>query len=126
MYYDALPTRAYCGLYEFPSKRTTKTFAVFKAFNELYQLGTLIDTAPNPEKDLFILAAKNADGSKGKMLIVNRRITGVVLKFELKGMQKAVSARRIDSARTLEPGNIIQADGAIVVAPQSVIIVDFE
>ena len=126
MYYDALPTRAYCGLYEFPSKRTTKTFAVFKAFNELYQLGNAIDTAPNPEKDLYVLAAKNSDGSKGKMLLVNRRISGVVVKMQLTGMTKAVSARRIDSFRTLEPGNIIQSNGAIVLAPQSVIIVEFE
>lgn len=126
MYYDALPTRAYCGLYEFPSKRTTKTFAVFKAFNELYQLGTAIDTAPNPEKDLYVLAAKNSDGSKGKMLLVNRRISGLVVKMQLTGMGKAVSARRIDSFRTLEPGNIIQSNGAIVLAPQSVIIVEFE
>ncbi|MBO7327764.1 MAG: hypothetical protein J6W00_03210 [Lentisphaeria bacterium] len=126
MYYDALPTRAYCGLYEFPSKRTTKAFAVFKAFNELYQLGTAIDTAPNPEKDLYVLAAKNSDGSKGKMLLVNRRISGLVVKMQLTGMGKAVSARRIDSFRTLEPGNIIQSNGAIVLAPQSVIIIDFE
>ena len=126
MYYDALPTRGYCGLYEYPSLRPTKTFAVFQAFNELYHLGTAVDAAPNPEKDIYLLAAKNAEGTRGKILVINRRFAGIHFKPEMQGMSKVVSARRIDRIKTLEPGNILQEDGTVVVAPQSVVIVDVE
>ena len=40
MYYDALPTRVYGGLFYFPCVRTTPCFEAFRAWNELAKLGT--------------------------------------------------------------------------------------
>ncbi|NLB55561.1 MAG: hypothetical protein GX811_07325, partial [Lentisphaerae bacterium] len=45
MYYDALPTRRYCGLYYFPNFKVTKTYYSFKAFNELYKLGNWVEAS---------------------------------------------------------------------------------
>jgi len=39
MYYDAFPSRGYCGLYHFPDIATTKTWSVFFMWNQLYRLG---------------------------------------------------------------------------------------
>ena len=39
MYYDATPTRSYCGLFAPPENRTTPCFEAFVAWNELYRLG---------------------------------------------------------------------------------------
>jgi hypothetical protein len=44
MYYDALPTRQYGGLYYFPSYRVTKTYYAFKMFNTLYQLKNAVQS----------------------------------------------------------------------------------
>ena len=42
MYYDAMPARAYGGLFHFPGGSVTKTWYAFKAFNHLYRLGTSV------------------------------------------------------------------------------------
>lgn len=42
MYYDAMPSRAYGGLFHFPSGSVTKTWYAFKAFNCLYRLGASV------------------------------------------------------------------------------------
>ena len=49
MYYDACPTRSYCGLFLFPSFRTTPCYEAFRAWNALARLGTAVparSTAP--------------------------------------------------------------------------------
>ena len=124
MYYDALPARRYCGLYEFPSRRLTRTYWSFAAFNELYQFGTAVSTEPNPVQGVFLLAAKNRTGSKGKILLVNRRLSGVHCRLNISGMRKIVRARRIDRLRNLEPVPAILPDGSIVLAPASVTLLD--
>ena len=60
MYYDALPTRAYCGLYYFPSQKVTKPWYAFKAFNDLYKLGSCAP-AVSDEKTIYPIAAMNGE-----------------------------------------------------------------
>ncbi|MCQ2388208.1 MAG: DUF6528 family protein [Kiritimatiellae bacterium] len=62
MYYDALPTRSYCGLFYFPSCRTTPCYEAFRAFNELHKLGTAAECACD-EPRVYLAAAKGADGA---------------------------------------------------------------
>lgn len=59
MYYDACPTRAYCGLFYFPSLRTTPTYEAFRAFNVLYSLGEAAESSVGGA-GLYALAAKDA------------------------------------------------------------------
>ena len=124
MYYDALPSRRYCGIYEFPSRRVTRTYWSFAAFNELYQFGSAVSTEPNPVQGIFLLAAKNRTDSKGKILLVNRRLTGVHCRLNIKGMNRIVRARRIDRLRNLETVPAILPDGSVVLAPVSVTLLD--
>ena len=124
MYYDALPSRRYCGLYEFPSGRVTRTYRSFAAFNELYRLGTAVSAEPNPVPGIFLLAAKNQAGSKGKILLVNRRMTGVHCRLDISGMNRIVGARRIDRQRDLEKVSAVLPDGSIVLAPASITLLD--
>ena len=124
MYYDALPSRRYCGLYEFPSGRVTRTYWSFAAFNELYRLGTAVSTEPNPVPGIFLLAAKNKTGIRGKILLVNRRMTGVRCRLDISGMNKIVCARRIDRQRNLEKVSAVLPDGSVVLAPASVTLLD--
>ena len=58
MYYDACPTRVYCGLFTFPGHRTTPCYEAFRAWNELAKLGTAYEVTCD-EKGLYAAAAKN-------------------------------------------------------------------
>ena len=78
MYYDALPTRSYCGLFYYPSERVTPTYRALQYFNALYRLGT--STSVEAEgANLYILAARTPDGSDKAFLLVNRRDEAVEL-----------------------------------------------
>lgn len=68
MYYDALPTRAYCGLFYYPSLRTTPCYEVFRAFNELYKLGKSVKSLSD---DHHVYAVAAADGEKAAVLMTN-------------------------------------------------------
>lgn len=83
MYYDAMPTRSYCGLYEFPSYRTTHTYCAFKAFGELYGLSNEVFSCVNGEGKVYALAAKN--GEKGAFYVVNRNSHPVKVKWNIIG-----------------------------------------
>ncbi len=68
MYYDALPTRAYCGLFYFPSVRTTPCYEAFVAFNTLYRLGEAVQCESSAE---HIYAVAAANGERQAFLLSN-------------------------------------------------------
>lgn len=68
MYYDAYPQRSYCGLYYFPSQRTTPCWESFRKFNELYRLGTAF---PVTSRIPGVYACAASDGKRRKLLLVN-------------------------------------------------------
>ncbi len=69
MYYDACPTRSYCGIYAFPGTKLTKTYYSFYAFNKLYKLGNCVGVEINADENVSVCAASSADGQA--MLISN-------------------------------------------------------
>ncbi len=69
-YYDALPSRAYCGLFRFPSQTTTPCYESFRAWNELYRLGGAARTICAEER---FNAAAATDGKDFALLLVNTR-----------------------------------------------------
>lgn len=99
MYYDALPTRAYCGLYYFPSQTVTPTYYTFKAFNSLYKLKKEV-AATAEDKDIAVLAA--ADGKAGAVMIANAKNKSVNVTFDLKNVQGSISATITDKRRTFK------------------------
>ena len=68
MYYDALPTRSYCGLFYFPSQRTTPCYEAFVAFNALYRLGGAVQCESSAE---HVYAVAAADGARQAFLMAN-------------------------------------------------------
>jgi len=69
MYYDALPTRQYGGLYHFPSCDVTKTYYAFKMFNILYRLKNAVQSVSTVDK-VTVTAAR--DEVKAAVFITNR------------------------------------------------------
>lgn len=83
MYYDALPSRRYCGLYYFPSYKTTPTYASFVKFNALYRLGTAVQ-AKSDLPTVEVCAA--TDGKTCKALLVNIGETHVTVDVTRKSL----------------------------------------
>ena len=100
MYYDALPTRAYCGLYEFPSFKTTATYDTFKAYNALYKLGSQCQ-AEITEPKVKILAA--GDGKDGAILIANHNAAPCTMQLEIKNAPQLKYCLMTDDNRRSEP-----------------------
>ena len=67
MYYDACPTRSYCGLFYFPGAKTTPCYEAFRAWNELAKLGTSVVCTVSG-KGVYAAAAK---GTSGRALLVS-------------------------------------------------------
>ena len=68
MYYDAYPQRSYCGLYYFPSKRTTPCWEAFRKFNVLYRLGTAVYSESHVQ-GVYVCAATGK--GRNAILVVN-------------------------------------------------------
>jgi len=124
MYYDALPERCYCGLYYFPSRKLTKTYYSFKAFNDLYKLGTAVDCDCEGCEEIYVCAAKGG-GGKGAALIVNCSAQGKTLAFETAGTAKKASCLLLDSSHILTETGHSLSEGKLTLPPLSVILLRF-
>ncbi len=89
MYYDALPTRSYGGLYYFPSCTVTKTYYSFKMFNALYQLKHAVQSNSSVEH-ITVTAARN--DAKAAVFITNRGDTECSLPLALSGLPEGFAA----------------------------------
>lgn len=125
MYYDALPSRTYCGLFYFPSGRVTKTYYAFKAFNELFALGTAVECGCRGADTIFICAAKDDDG-KGSALVVNLGAEERNLRLLVSGPLKFSRCLTLDASRTLTETNVLLEDGTLKLPRQSVQILRFQ
>ena len=57
MYYDAMPSRRYCGLFYFPSGRRTPTYWTFWLWNRLFACGRAVAVTAPTGKGLEVVAA---------------------------------------------------------------------
>ena len=101
MYYDALPTRSYCGLFSFPSMRTTPCYEAFRAWNELAKLGTSVP-AKVGAKDVYAAAAKG--GGKRAFLIANVGTEAATIEIRADGAPFALYRVDADHARLTADG----------------------
>lgn len=88
MYYDALPTRRYGGLYYFPSGKVTKAYYPFKMFNVLYQLKNAVRSHTTAE-DVTVTAARN--DSKAAVFVTNRGDRECALPLVFSGLPEGVT-----------------------------------
>ena len=71
MYYDARPNSQYGGLFHLRGKdRRSVTYFAFKLWNEVYKLGTSVESSAD-DADFGIAAAKAQDGRKAVFLVNN-------------------------------------------------------
>ncbi len=98
LYYDALPTRGYCGLFYFPSQKTTPTYEAFCAFNVLYRLGTSVECKVEGEK-LYGLAAKKDD--RMAVMLVNRNDEAREVEVAAMGSDTTFAVRLMDGEHSV-------------------------
>lgn len=120
MYYDAYPVRTYCGLYEFPSYRTTHAYCAFKAFGNLYSLTNEMTSVVKGGK-VFALAARN--GRKAAFYVANMNKKSVSVKWNILGAPAGGrKAYIIDVARKLDA---VGFDETFVLPPSSTVLVEY-
>jgi len=125
MYYDALPTRQYCGLYYFPSLKLTPAYYAFKAYNELYRLGTAVAVECRGLNDIYAAAARD-DRGRGAVLIVNRNHATMTIALRASGQQGTPSCLVLDRSHQLtEAEHYLDADGRLTLPPLSVVLLRF-
>ncbi len=124
MYYDALPTRSYCGLFDFPNQRPTKTFFAFKAFNKLYELGQAVECDSSRDMGIYVCAAMSKDGSKRMALVVNNSDSAKRVKTIFEG--KVTRCVVIDADFTFTEYNCIAQNGTLQMSPKSVVLLEIE
>jgi len=122
MYYDALPTRTYCGLYYFPSCRVTKTYYSFRAFNELYRLGTEVKSECSGFDELYLCAASDNRG-KSAVLIVNRKNETREIPLKLTDASGEFSHYLLDGSHLLTETDCSTQDGKLKLPPLSVLLI---
>ncbi len=131
MYYDALPTRQYCGLYHFPSCNVTKTYYAFKMFNALYQLKNAVQSS-SALNGVTATAARNE--SKAAVFITNRGDQECSAPLALSGLPQGCATATfslldethdMEKARTehVTPG---EATLQLTLPARSVMLVEFE
>ena len=122
LYYDALPSRRYCGLYYFPSLTVTKTYYAFKAFDALYRLGGDAPCKVAVAGDVYAAAA--TDGSAQAVLLVNRGAEAADIALNAGSSASAWQCRVLDDCHDLEKCPGVAAGQTITVPPRSVLLLE--
>ena len=120
MYYDATPSRRYCGLFNNRAKdMRSKTYFAFKLWNEAYKLGQEVASAADGF-DFGITAAKSADGRKAVFLVNNsdkpRRVQLTLIGAE----NEKLDVRLLDDDHNCEVVAFSDARTEIVLKPYMV------
>lgn len=122
MYYDATPTRVYCGLYYFPHKRLTPCYYSFKAFNCLYQLKKEVSSTVSGDKSEVVAALAASDGKAGAALITNADKRSSTVKLNILNAPCIPVAYITDRTRTFKQ---VDFSSEIRLAPFSTLLLDF-
>ena len=98
MYYDAMPTCRYCGLFSFPEIETTPCYEAFCAYNELYRLGESYRCTVAGERVYALAAGK---GGRKAILIARYSPKGdrdaAAVALNVSGADGEFRLRRIDA-----------------------------
>ena len=117
LYYDAMPSRVYCGLYMYPEHKVSKTYYVFKAFNSLYKLGTSVHVeCGEAQNGIYALAAKNTSG-QGELMVANRLSRGQRLELKTTGVATRPIILVLDADRVLTEVNWLLDEHSILSLP---------
>ena len=124
MYYCAIPTGRYCGMFYWPSERTTPVYEAFVAFNELYRRKTAF-AATSDVPGVYALAAKSATAGEAVFLCNTLKETRDVDLVVAGSALRRFSIRRIDDGhRKLSPDGFYMVGGGISLPPSSITLLE--
>ena len=132
-YYDALPSRSYCGLFEPIAGNTTACYEAFKGFGHLYSRGKkgvgseVFTQVEGGAGHVSAIAAKtNEDGPRsGAFMIVNSsRTEACRIKLIIKGgaIRRFPYLRIDNDSNGLRDDGCIKSGDSVWLEPQSVVI----
>ena len=122
MYYDALPTRCYCGLFYFPVVTVTPCYYAFQFFNGLYRLENEVASASD-EQGVYCCAA--TDGTRKAILLVNNSSEAKQVFLKLNGAsEQEFTLHTLDSSRKFPYDEAVPKVGGIWLSPISVCLLD--
>ena len=124
MYYCALPTSRYCGMFYWPSAKTTPVYESFIAFDALYRRKEAV-VATSDEPEVYALAAKSADAGEA-VLLCNISRDEKELSIDVLGASGGrFSIRRIDAGhKALSLDGFYVAGSKILLPPSSVTLLE--
>ena len=135
IYYDGRSGGAFGGLFDPLSLRPTCTYFAFKAFNELYRLGSSVKAEVRDAPGVFALAATDGKGiafanmlrrSASKALVVNYSAVPVKLALSVSGIGSLLSCRAIAADGSgLVPAPELVADGGLALPPWAVVLLSW-
>ena len=117
MYYDACPTRSYCGLFYFPSQRTTPCYEAFRAWNELAKLGTNV---PVEVSGMGLYAAAAKAGHRRAFLISN--VGDASATIQVSTGKGAFTLYRVDAAHAKLTEDGLWREGPLTVPANGVVL----
>ena len=119
LYYDALPSRSYCGLFNLVGKdKRTTTYHAFRLWNRLYRLGMSVESAAD-RLDFGVAAA--ARGDERAVFLVNNSPTSRVARLTLKGTEGAAFAiMRLDDDHDPEIAQTFDPSADLLLAPYQI------
>ena len=132
MYYDASPNHEFTGIFDHPTLQPTKTYYSLYAWRRLAEYGTQVK-ATSSDKDIYVTAARNANGKMRVMVtrynddnnVVTPKRVKIVVGENLSG---ETVAHITDSARCYTEIPLVVRNGEVEVTmePNSVVVIDFE
>ncbi len=120
MYYNANPTSAFCGLYYFPTQKTTPNYFSFLAFNVLYRLGTACKVIPFDDTRVLCAAKNEKDAA---ILVSNFNAAPCDVKLNIKRHDfSRAQTFLIDMNHRFEEIRGIFSGGVLKMTPYSVVL----
>ena len=124
MYYSAMPSSSYCGMFYWPSGRTTPVYETFLAFDALYRRRCAV-AAECDEPNVYVLAAKSPTAGEAIYICNMGRIAKDV-RLDVSGAGGSrFSVRRIDAShRALAPDGVFVLGSDLHLPPTSVTLLE--
>lgn len=119
LYYDALPSRSYCGIFNLVGKdKRTTTYHAFRLWNRLYRLGTSVESSAD-RLDFGVAAAVQGDARA--VYLVNNSPTSRIVRLSFKGAEgSAFEIARLDDAHDSEKAEPFNLSADFVLAPYQI------
>lgn len=121
LYYDALPSRSYCGLFHLVGKDTrTTTYHAFRLWNRLYRLGMSFESVAD-SLDFGVAAASN--GAEQAIFLVNNSLQARAVKLTINSAKKRMfEMALLDDAHDSEKTTVFDLASCLTLASHQIVV----